>query len=107
MKLLYIELDSFVYYNDSMVTTPNDLKTKIINSLTNYSKSTDLNKFGGRFRYSKVLRTIDSTDTSITSNITRVKIRRNLFILFILPIYQIQIKKLELFLSSKICQMEL
>ena len=81
LKLLYIELDSFVYYNDSMVTTPDDLKTKISNSLTNYSKSTDLNKFGGRFRYSKVLRTIDSTDTSITSNITRVKIRRNLFAL--------------------------
>ena len=81
LKLLYIELDSFVYYNDSMVTTPDNLKTKILNSLTTYSKSTDLNKFGGRFRYSKVLRTIDSTDTSITSNITRVKIRRNLFAL--------------------------
>jgi acylphosphatase len=81
LKLLYIELDSFVYFNDSMVTTPSDLKTKISNSLTIYSKSSDLNKFGGRFRYSKVLRTIDDTDTSITSNITRVKIRRNLFAL--------------------------
>ena len=81
LKLLYVELDSFVYYNDSMVSTANDLRTKISNSLTNYSKSTDLNKFGGRFRYSKILRTIDDTDTSITSNITRVKIRRNLFAL--------------------------
>jgi acylphosphatase len=81
LKLLYVELDSFVYYNDSMVSAANDLRTKISNSLTNYSKSTDLNKFGGRFRYSKILRTIDDTDTSITSNITRVKIRRNLFAL--------------------------
>ena len=81
LKLLYVELDSFVYYNDSMVSTANDLRTKISNSLTDYSKSTDLNKFGGRFRYSKILRTIDDTDTSITSNITRVKIRRNLFAL--------------------------
>ncbi len=81
LKLLYVELDSFVYYNDSMVSTANDLRAKISNSLTNYSKSTDLNKFGGRFRYSKILRTIDDTDTSITSNITRVKIRRNLFAL--------------------------
>ena len=81
LKLLYVELDSFVYYNDSMVSTANDLRTKISNSLTDYSKSTDLNKFGGRFRYSKVLRTIDDTDISITSNITRVKIRRNLFAL--------------------------
>jgi len=81
LKLLYVELDSFVYYNDSMISTASDLKTKISNSLTNYSQSTDLNKFGGRFRYSKVLRTIDDTDTAITSNITRVKIRRNLFAL--------------------------
>ena len=61
-----------------MVTTPDSLKTKISQSLTNYSKSADLNKFGGRFRYSKALKTIDGTDTAITSNISRVKIRRNL-----------------------------
>ena len=78
LKILYVELDSFVYYNDSMVTTPDSLKAKISQSLTNYSKSADLNKFGGRFRYSKALKTIDSTDTAITSNISRVKIRRNL-----------------------------
>ena len=78
LKILYVEADSFVYYNDTMISTTNDLKAKISNSLTNYSQSTDLNKFGGRFRYSKVLRTIDSTDTAITSNITRIKIRRNL-----------------------------
>ena len=64
-----------------MVSTSEDLKSKIINSLTNYSESTNLNKFGGRIRYSQVLRTIDSTDTSITSNITKVTIRRNLFAL--------------------------
>ena len=28
LKLLYIELDSFVYYNDSMITTPDELKQK-------------------------------------------------------------------------------
>jgi len=78
LKILYVEADSFVYYNDSMVSTANDLKTKISNSLTSYSQSSDLNKFGGRFRYSKVLRTIDDTDTAVTSNITRIKIRRNL-----------------------------
>lgn len=81
LKILYVEINSFVYYNDSMVSTSEDLKSKIVNSLTNYSESTNLNKFGGRIRYSQVLRTIDGTDTSITSNITRVTIRRNLFAL--------------------------
>lgn len=78
LKLLYVEADSYVYYNDAKVSTPSDLKAKISNSLTNYSNSTDLNKFGGRFRYSKVLRTIDDTDSAVTSNITRITIRRNL-----------------------------
>lgn len=78
LSVLYVELDSFVYYNDSKVSTKNDLRSKIITSLTEYSKSLDVNQFGGRLRYSKLLNVIDSTDSSITSNITRLKIRRNL-----------------------------
>jgi len=78
LKILYVELDSFVYYNDSQVSTADTLKSQISNSLTSYSNSLELNKFGGRFRYSKVLKTIDNTDTAISSNITRVTIRRNL-----------------------------
>ena len=78
LKVLYVELDSFVYYNDSQVSTADTLKSQISNSLTSYSNSLELNKFGGRFRYSKVLKTIDNTDNAISSNITRVTIRRNL-----------------------------
>ena len=78
LKILYVEVDSSVYYNDSFVSTPDTLKTNVIKSLTDYSKSVNLNKFGGRFKYSKVLQVIDDTDTSITSNITKVKIRRDL-----------------------------
>ena len=37
-----------------------------------------MNKFGGRFKYSKILQIIDNVDNSITSNITRVRMRRNL-----------------------------
>ena len=78
LKLLYVELDSYVYYDPSKVSTALDLKTKITNGLLSYGSSTDLNKFGGRFKYSKVLKVIDNIDDAITSNITRVIIRRNL-----------------------------
>ena len=78
LQVLYVEVDSFIYYNSSQVANVNDLKSKIITSLTSYAKSSDLNRFGGRFKYSKVLNVIDNIDKSITSNITRVKIRRNL-----------------------------
>ena len=78
LKVLHIELESFIYYNSSRVKSVNELKTRITNGLTTYSKSTDVNKFGGRFRYSKVLSVIDNIEDSITSNITRIRIRRNL-----------------------------
>ena len=78
LKLLYVELESFVYYDPSKVSTVSNLKTKIINGLTTYGQSTDLNKFGGRFKYSKVINVIDNIDNAISSNISRVIIRRNL-----------------------------
>ncbi len=78
LKLLYIELDSNVYYNDSLISGANLLKTDVINSLNTYSKSINLNKFGGRLKYSKLLKVIDDTNTAITSNITKIRIRRNL-----------------------------
>jgi len=78
LKILYVEIDSSIYYNYSQVSTVESLKTRTINSLTQYSNSIDLNKFGGRFKYSKVLQVIDNTDSSITSNITKVRIRRDL-----------------------------
>ena len=78
IKVLYVEVDSSVYYNTSLTANVNELKTNITNSLQAYSDSVELNKFGGRFKYSKVLNVIDSVDRAITSNITKVKIRRNL-----------------------------
>ena len=78
LKILYVEIDSSIYYNYSQVDSPNNLKTKVINSLNEYSKSIYLNSLSGRFKYSKVLQVIDSTDNAITSNITKVRIRRDL-----------------------------
>ena len=78
LKILYVELDSSVYYNYSQVSSSDSLKTSVINSLQKYSESLDLNKFGGRLRYSKVQQVIDNTDTAITSNITKIIIRRDL-----------------------------
>ena len=78
LQVLYVEIESFIYYDSTKVSTVNDLKTKITSALTKYSNSGDVNKFGGRFKYSKVLNVVDNIDRAITSNITRVKIRRNL-----------------------------
>ena len=81
LKILYVEIDSAVYYDYSKIASIESLKTKITSTLTTYSNSVDLNKFGGRFKYSKVLQVIDNTDVSITSNITKVRMRRDLKVL--------------------------
>jgi hypothetical protein len=78
LKVLYVEIDSSVYYNYSQVGSVEDLKTKVISSLNSYAQSPNLNAFGGRFKYSKVLQVIDNTDAAITSNITKVRLRRDL-----------------------------
>ena len=78
LKILYVEIDSSIYYNYFQVVNSEDLKTRVTQSLNSYSQSSDLNSFGGRFKYSKVLQVIDNTDSAITSNITKVIIRRNL-----------------------------
>jgi hypothetical protein len=78
LQILYVEIDSAIYYNYAQSSSSEELKTKITNSLTAYGNSVDLNAFGGRFKYSKVLQIIDKSDSSITSNITKVKIRRDI-----------------------------
>ncbi len=78
LKILYVEVDSYVYYDTAQVSNVNDLKSSISSGLSVYANSGDVNKFGGRFKYSKVLNVIDNIDKGITSNITTAKIRRNL-----------------------------
>ena len=78
LKYLYVELKANPYYNTSLNDDPENLKTSVSNALTQYSRSIDINKFGGRFKYSKAVSLIDSVDSSITSNISLVVIRRNL-----------------------------
>jgi len=78
LKVLYIELESNVYFDTSKVSNSAELSGRITDSLSEYSKTVDINKFGGRFKYSKTVQLIDRVDNAITSNITKVIIRRDL-----------------------------
>lgn len=78
LKILYVELVSFIYYDYGKTGSVPNLKSKVKSNLIKYSQSLDLNKFGGRFKYSKLLQVVDNTDLAITSNITRIRIRRDL-----------------------------
>ena len=78
LKFLYVELNSTIYYNPNAIDSASTIRSLVSDTLTTYSKSDDLNKFGGRFKCSKVQKIIDETNSAITSNITKVKIRRDL-----------------------------
>ena len=78
LKLLFVEIDSNVYYNPSQISSSESLQSDIVSALNDYASNVEINKFGGRFKYSKVSTLIDRVDNGITSNITKVIIRRDL-----------------------------
>ena len=78
LKVLYVEINSTIYYDSSKVSDHLNLKSLITNSLSQYSNNVEMNKFGGRFKYSKLNQLIDRVHEGITSNITKVIIRRDL-----------------------------
>ena len=81
LKVLYVEIDSSIYFNTTQVSNVDDLKTSVTSALATYSRDVDMNRFGGRFKYSKILQLIDRVDSAITSNITKVRIRRDMKVL--------------------------
>jgi len=78
LKYLYLEVDSKVYYNTNLAPSGAAVSSIIQNNVTKYSESSEMNKYGARFKYSKFLKTIDDSHESVTSNITTVKMRRDL-----------------------------
>ena len=69
----FITLTTTFKYDSSLTTKDvSTLQTNVLNAISNYNTNT-LESFTGMFRYSEALKTIDEADTSILSNITKVK----------------------------------
>ena len=78
LKYLYLEIDSKVYYNTNLAPNSAYVSSIIQSNANKYAESTELNKYGARFKYSKFLKIIDDSHASVTSNITKVQMRRDL-----------------------------
>jgi len=78
LKYLYIEVNSKIYYNSNLAPSADFVSTLVQENTTKYSESTELNRYGARFKYSKFLTVIDESSEAITSNITTVLMRRDL-----------------------------
>ena len=78
LKYLYLEVNTKIYYNTNLAPSAAYVSTIVQNNTTRYSESTELNKYGARFKYSKFLKMVDDSHESVTSNITTVAMRRDL-----------------------------
>ena len=78
LKYLYLEVDSKIYYNTNLAPSGEYVSTLVQQNAESYAESTELNRYGARFKYSKFLKVIDESDASITSNITTLQMRRDM-----------------------------
>jgi len=78
LKYLYIEPDINAYYNCNLGNSRDDIINAILNAIAEYLNSGALGAFGANFNFSKFQCMIDGADPSITSNITSIRIRRDL-----------------------------
>ena len=78
LKYLYVEYDSVAYYNPNLAPGAGSVLSTIQKNISAYADSIELNKYGARFKYSKFQKIIDDSHVSITSNITKIVMRRNM-----------------------------
>jgi hypothetical protein len=78
LKYLYVEYDVTAYVNSNLSPGASTVKSIISSNIEQYANSTELNKYGARFKYSKFLKIVDDSHPSITSNITKIVMRRDL-----------------------------
>jgi len=78
LKYLYVETHINAYYNPSLAANSDAVKAVVSNNITSYADSSEMNKYGAKFKYSKFQTVVDNSNDSITSNITKIEIRRDL-----------------------------
>jgi hypothetical protein len=78
LKYLYLEVNSKIYYNTNSAPSAEAVSSMVQSNATKYAESSELNRYGARFKYSKFLKIIDDSHESVTSNITTIQMRRDL-----------------------------
>ena len=78
LKYLYIEAHINAYFNPNLTPSADSVKTVVLNNVNSYADSAEMNKYGARFKYSKFQAVVDNSNAAVTSNITKIEIRRDL-----------------------------
>ncbi len=78
-SFLYLEISSFVYFDNNRTRRkPADIENVVRSTIQNFGNTADLERFNGKFKYSKLVGLIDAADVGITSNITRIRMKKNI-----------------------------
>ena len=55
-----------------------DIANVVRGTIQSFGNNRDLERFNGKFKYSKLIGQIDAADSGITSNITRIRMKKNI-----------------------------
>jgi len=79
-SITYVEMSSKIYYNRNTTDhTPAQIRDKVIGAVQSYLDTSDIEKFNGKFRHSKMVGVIDDADRSINSNLTEITLRKDFY----------------------------
>ena len=79
-SILFIEINSKIYFDGAKTNLlPSEVAPKVSTGVNEYLKTSSTEKFNGKFRYSKFIGVIDSSDRSINSNITEITLRKDFY----------------------------
>ena len=78
-QVLNVETITTVYYDAAKTLKDSSaIASDVSTTLSKYSESPNVEKFGGAVRFSRVVGAIDDSDPSITRNLTRLRMRRDI-----------------------------
>ena len=78
-QVLHVETITTVYYDATKTLKDSSaIASDVSTTLSKYSESPNVEKFGGAVRFSRVVGAIDDSDPSITRNLTRLRMRRDI-----------------------------
>ena len=79
-SILYVEATSSIFYSTTVTTQkPEEIKNRVISGINKYLAQSNVEKFNGKFRFSKFVSTIDNADRSINSNATSIMMRKDFY----------------------------
>ena len=79
-SILYVEMTSKIYFDGTKTNLlPTQVAAEVSTAIQEYLKTSQTEKFNGKFRYSKFIGVIDNSNRAINSNDTDITLRKDFY----------------------------